>query len=122
MKFSVLPFLQVHGRHITLQQDNACPHVPHVVTDFIAKQNIATLPWSAVSPDLSPIEHVWDEMERRLRSLQNQLAMLAQLQQALVQILNGIPQAFFNHLVSSMRHRCQAVCQRKWWSHQILSR
>jgi transposase len=29
------------------------------------------LPWPAVSPDLSPIEHIWDEMERRLRHLPN---------------------------------------------------
>ena len=32
----VLPFLQVHGCHITLQQDNAQPHIARVVTDFIA--------------------------------------------------------------------------------------
>ena len=40
----VLLFLQVHGRHIKLQQDNMHPQVARVVTDFIAKQNIATLP------------------------------------------------------------------------------
>jgi len=57
-----------------------------VVTDFIAQQNILTLLWPAVLPDLSPKEHVWDEMERRLHSLQNQPAMLAQQRQALVQI------------------------------------
>uniref|UniRef100_A0A8C4WXZ8 Uncharacterized protein n=1 Tax=Eptatretus burgeri TaxID=7764 RepID=A0A8C4WXZ8_EPTBU len=59
-----------------------------MVTNLIALQNIPTLPEPAFSPDLSLIEHVWDEMERRLRSLKNQLATLAQLRQALVQIWN----------------------------------
>ena len=108
----VLPFLQVHGRHIILQQDNTRHHVTRVVTDFITQQDIPTLSWPAVSPDLSSIEHVWDEMERRcltMHRLQNQPATLARLRQALVQIWNDISQAFFNHLVSSMRCRCQ-VC------------
>ena len=103
-----MPFIQTHGRQITLQQDNARPHVAHVVTDLLLRQNIDTLPWPAVSPDLSPIEHVWDEMKRKLRQLPNQPVTLAQLRQTLVNIWNGIPQAFFNRLISSMRRRCQA--------------
>ena len=63
LSLHVLPFLQVHRRHIILQQDNTRPHVARVVTDFIAQQNIPTLPWPAFSPDLSPMEHVCDEME-----------------------------------------------------------
>jgi hypothetical protein len=30
---------------------------------YVTQQNVDLLPWPAVSPDLSPIEHVWDEME-----------------------------------------------------------
>ena len=70
------------------------PHVARVVTDFLTQQNINVLPWPAVSPDLSPIEHAWDEMERRLRQLPNQPVTLAELSCALVRIWNGIPQAF----------------------------
>ena len=44
------------------------------------------LPWPAVSPDLSPIEHAWNEMERRLRQLANQPVTLAELSRALVRI------------------------------------
>ncbi len=104
----VIPFVQGQQRHITLQQDNARPHVARVVRDFLAQQNIDVLPWPAVSPDLEPIEHVCDEMQRRLRALPNQPVTLAALGQTLVQIWNGIPQVFFNHLVGSMRRRCQA--------------
>ena len=102
----VLPFVQ--QRNATLQQDNARPHVARVVTDFLTQNNVNVLPWPAISPDLSPIEHVWDEMQRRLRGLQNQPLTLPDLSRALVRIWNGIPQAFFRTLVTSMRRRCQA--------------
>ena len=64
--------------------------------------------WPAVSPDFMPIEHAWDEMERRLRQLPNQPVTLAELSRALVRIWNGIPQAFFTNLVGSMQRRCNA--------------
>ena len=66
------------------------------------------LPWPAVSSDLSPIEHVWDKMERRLRHLQNQPVTLVDMGPVLIRIWNNIPEAFFNTLIRSMRRRCQA--------------
>ncbi|XP_041350968.1 uncharacterized protein LOC121369951 [Gigantopelta aegis] len=47
-------------------------------------------------------------MERRLRLLPNQPLTLNQLGRDLVQVWNNIPQGFLNHLVSSMKRRCQA--------------
>jgi hypothetical protein len=78
------------------------------VRDYLTQQNVDLLPWPAVSPDLSLIEHVWDEMKRRLRHLPNQPVTLAEMGLALIRIWNIIPQAFFNNLVRSMRCRCQA--------------
>ena len=104
----VQAFIQGQGRNVTFQQDNARPHVARVVTDFLRQHNIPVLPWPAVSPDLSPIEHAWDEMGRRLRQAPNQPLTLAALGQILVGIWNNIPQAFFTRLVSSMRRRCLA--------------
>jgi hypothetical protein len=51
----------------------------------------------------SAYQHVWDEMERRLRHLPNQPVTLAEMGPALIRIWNNIPQAFFNNLVRSMR-------------------
>ena len=76
----VVPFVRQHA--VTLRHDNAKPHVARVVTDFLTQQNVNVLPWPAVSPDLSPIEHAWDEMERRLRQLPNQPVTLAELSRA----------------------------------------
>lgn len=103
----VLPFLQQH-RGVTFQQDNARPHVARVVTAFFNQHNVPVLPWPSCSPDLNPIEHLWDEMKRRLGAMPNPPRNRNQLQQALTNIWNAIPQAFIATLVRSMRRRLTA--------------
>ena len=61
----VIPFIQAQANNVTFQQDNARPHVARVVCDYLIQQNVDLSPWPAVSPELSPIEHVWDDIERR---------------------------------------------------------
>ena len=61
----------VQQRNLILQQDNARPHVAQVCQDFLANNNIAPLAWPPYSPDLTPIEHMWDELDRRVRKCRN---------------------------------------------------
>ena len=67
----VLPFVipTVQERHLIFQDDNATSHCAGtVVRAAVRDSGIPTLPWPARSPDLSPIEHAWDELGRRVRS------------------------------------------------------
>ncbi|GFV14577.1 transposable element Tcb2 transposase [Trichonephila clavipes] len=48
------------------QQDNARPHTARVAQDFL--RHFQTLSWPARSPDLSPVEHVWDQLKRQMPS------------------------------------------------------
>ena len=61
----------VQQRNLILQQDNARPHVARICQDFLANNNIAPLAWPPYSPDLTPIEHMWDELGRRVRKRRN---------------------------------------------------
>ncbi|GFV50624.1 transposable element Tcb1 transposase [Trichonephila clavipes] len=45
-------------------QDKARPYAGHVAVNCLTA--CQTLPWSARTPDLSSIEHVWDMIGRRL--------------------------------------------------------
>jgi transposase len=92
-----IPFIQTQANNVTFQQDNARPHVARVVRDYLTQQNVDVLPWPAISSDLSSIEHVWGEMERRLRHLLNQPVTLADMGSALIRIWNNIPEAFLTH-------------------------
>ncbi|GFX06070.1 hypothetical protein TNCV_446451 [Trichonephila clavipes] len=49
-----------------LRQYNVLPHVAKTVLDFCSAQSMQLLPWPAYSPDMSPNEHVWDLVGRRL--------------------------------------------------------
>ena len=52
---------------IAFQDDNARPHRSSNVISSSNDLRVQTLSWPARSPDVSPIEHVWDELGRRTR-------------------------------------------------------
>ena len=77
--------------------------------DFLNFHHIRVLPWPAMSPDLNPIEHLLDELGRRVRSRLNPPETHDQLRRALVAEWTNIPIDFVRNLIRSMRQRCQAV-------------
>jgi transposase len=90
----VLPFLQQRNFDDVFQHDNARCHVARVCQDFLNQNHIRVIPWPTLSPDLSPIEHLWDELGRRVRHRQNPLETLQELRDALMHEWNNIQQAF----------------------------
>ncbi|GFW85485.1 transposable element Tcb2 transposase [Trichonephila clavipes] len=59
----VLPFIQRFSGTI-FQQDNAHPNTATLSQDYLC--TVTTLPWPARTPDLFPIEHIWDHLGRRV--------------------------------------------------------
>ncbi len=60
LKCAVLSHSTMHRR----SHDNARPHVARICTQFLEAENIPVLAWPTYSPDMSPIEHVWDALDR----------------------------------------------------------
>ena len=49
------------------QHDNARPHTARHTQNILRIHNVNVLQWPARSPDLSPIEHLWDHLGRQVR-------------------------------------------------------
>jgi len=105
----VVPFAPYIGENFVLMHDNARPHVAHIVTDFLNEVGIPTLNWPACSPDLNPIEHVWDMLARRLRSRRRAVQSREELRVALIEEWDRLPQELIDNLINSMRRRMTAV-------------
>lgn len=103
----VVPLFQQN--YLIYQHDNARPHVARICRDFLANNNIHPLDWPPYSPDLSPIEHLWDELDRRVRRRQPLPATLPQLRAALLEEWANIPMRSINSLMNSMPRRIRAV-------------
>ena len=57
------------NRGMVLMQDNATPHTARTTQQVLQGHNIRLLDWPPCGPDLNPIEHVWDEIDKRVRQL-----------------------------------------------------
>ncbi|GFT07756.1 transposable element Tc1 transposase [Trichonephila clavipes] len=85
------------------QQDNARPHTARVAQDFL--RHFQTLPWPAHSPDLSPVEHVWDQLKRQMPSCHS----VHDLELAVQDLWANLPQDNIRCLINSMPDR-EAAC------------
>ena len=92
-----VPFLQRH-RPAMLMYDNARPHVARICRQFLNRNNVNVLPWPAVSPDMNPIEHIWDYLGRKVRARGN-VHNLRDLENALIQERNNIPNVVIRRYV-----------------------
>lgn len=106
----VVPFVNAHP-NVIFQQDNAPCHTANVSRIYLNTNNVNVLPWPSKSPDLNPIEHLWDILDKKIRCLPVVPQTLPALQQALVREWNNIPQHQIQALIASMRRRCTAVIQ-----------
>lgn len=89
------------------QQDNDPKHSSKVLKQVFNDEQIPVLKWPSQSPDLNPIENLWEIVDRKLRTrtYSNKDDLLAGLQEQWVNLDMNI----IDKLIESMPRRCQAV-------------
>ncbi len=90
-------------------------HKAQIISDwFLEHDNEFTLlKWPPQSPDLNPIEHLWDVVEREIHIMDVYPTNLQQLCDAIMSIWTKISEECFQHLVESVPQRIKAVLKAK---------
>ncbi|GFW88840.1 DDE_3 domain-containing protein [Trichonephila clavipes] len=84
------------------QQDNAHPPTARVDEDFL--HHFQTLPWPAHSPNLSQVEHLWDQQKRQMPSCHS----VHDLDLAVQDLSAHLPQDNIRCIINSMADRVAA--------------
>ena len=91
--------------------DNARPHRSRAVTAYLQSEGVTSLPWPAMSPDLNPIEHIWDILGRLIHAREPPVRNIRQLEAALHREWQQLSQQDIRSPTGGMRRRVEAVIQ-----------
>ena len=94
-----------------LLQDNAPAHSSRSTREFLREMNVQVLDHPPQSPDLNPIEHLWEFIDRDLKK--NPARSVNDLKDKIQNIWQNIPSSMTRILVESMPRRMEAVIASK---------
>ncbi|GFX91683.1 transposable element Tcb2 transposase [Trichonephila clavipes] len=83
---------------------NARPHRANLVNEFLESEDIKRIPWPANSPDLNPIENLWDYLGRAIARRHPPPRDVNGLKTALLEEWSLIPQTVINNVISSLKN------------------
>lgn len=107
----VEPFHGAIGDNFRFLDDNARAHRANIVLQRLDQHGIQVLPLPPRSPDLNPVEHAWDMLQRVLEQQSPAPNMLHDLGRLLPELWQMLPVENLNNLVQSMPRRVEAVIQ-----------
>ncbi|GFT70570.1 transposable element Tcb2 transposase [Trichonephila clavipes] len=97
------------GPDFIFMDDNARQHRTFAVEELLESEDITRMDWPAYSPDLNPLEYVWDALGRRIAARLHHPENTQRFKQMLIEEWAPLPQEMFHQLVLSMRRRCEAT-------------
>lgn len=102
---------QTLGREITLMQDGASGHRAAATLADLESRGITVEKWPPFSPDLNPIETVWNWMKDYIEDKYGleEKPPTVKLRSYVTEAWNAVPESYLQDLLSTMPARCEAV-------------
>ncbi|GFT25425.1 transposable element Tc1 transposase [Trichonephila clavipes] len=95
------------GDKFVFMDDSATCHRTLAVQDCLDSEGIQRLVWPARSPDLNPIENVWDALGRQVAGRNYPPTNKNTLIRALIEEWDKLPQQLLDNVVQSMVRRVE---------------
>ncbi|GFS62354.1 transposable element Tcb2 transposase [Trichonephila clavipes] len=107
----LLPYVRLFrgamGQRFLFMDDNAPRHRTVAAEQLLESEDIERMDWPARSPDLNPMEHVWDFLGRRLAARTLPPVTIRELRLALQDEWAAMPQQLIDTLILCMGRRCE---------------
>ena len=99
------------GVNVLLQQDNDPKHTSKLFKNYLGKKQstgiLSVMEWPAQSPDLNPIELLWEQLDRMVRK--KCPSSKSNLWEVLQEVWGEISSDFLKKLTARMPKVCKAV-------------
>jgi transposase len=95
---------------LVLMQDSAPGHAARETIEDLEERGIIVIPWPAYSPDLNPIETLWNWMKDWIQNTYgDDVHGYDAIRRAVTAAWDAVPDELLAELIESMPARCQAV-------------
>lgn len=95
------------------QQDNDPKHTSRKAKDWMEQNDITLLDWPPQSPDLNPIEHLWQHIKSQLCQYETPAKGVWEIWERVAEVWNDIEPEVCQKLIESMPRRVEAVIKAK---------
>jgi hypothetical protein len=92
-----------------LQRDNSRYHTASSTTNFLREHNVTVLDWPSQSPDLSPIENIWQTLNLAIDKRMPRIHTYQNLEEVIREEWNKIDKKVVLKCIRSMPKRCMEV-------------